>query len=161
MITMMYPEPAGRSADFQICCIAGFPTCGCTGIQRPSAFAPCRLGSRRYSRLGSLRYVSAAGAVEWLPNHKAGRQDSDGNRPRTTMRVQGIDKGCTRVVQGISKGTTPSQYLRNTGAPRWQHPCCTLTMPFSFRQSAPPPILRHRALHQPWASLDFHYGGLV
>src|ERR1022692_413387 len=114
MITMMYPEPAGRSADFQICCIAGFPTCGCTGIQRPSASAPCRLGSRRYSRLGSLRYVSAAGAVEWLPNHKADRQDSDGNRPRTTMRVQGIDKGCTRVVQGISKGTTPSQYRSST-----------------------------------------------
>src|ERR1035441_7032163 len=109
---MIYPEPAGRSADFQICYIAGFPTCGCTGTQRPPAFAPCRLGSRRYSRLGSLRYVSAARAVEWLPNHKAGRQDSDGNRPRSTMRVQGIDKGCTRVVQGIYKGTKTSDRKR-------------------------------------------------
>src|ERR1035441_8521410 len=36
-------------------------------------------------------------------------------------RVQGIDKGCTRVVQGINKGTSRSQYRITTGAIPKQH----------------------------------------
>jgi len=46
-----------RSADFQVCCIAGFQTC------EPSEYAtipaPSRLRSRRHSRFGNLRYKLA------------------------------------------------------------------------------------------------------
>jgi hypothetical protein len=47
-----------RTADFQVCCIAGFQT------RRPSVspmcprtITPSRFGNRRYSRLGNLRYA--------------------------------------------------------------------------------------------------------
>src|SRR5262249_21399907 len=39
------------SADFQVCCIAGFQTC-----ERHEYTEACRLGNRRYSRFGNLRY---------------------------------------------------------------------------------------------------------
>jgi hypothetical protein len=51
-------EPRSCSADFQVCCIAGFQT------RRPyepsntrDYAAPGRFGNRRYSRFGNLRYV--------------------------------------------------------------------------------------------------------
>jgi hypothetical protein len=47
-------EPRNRSADFQVCCIAGFQT------RRPHAITTRRrLGHRRYSRFGNLRYLVA------------------------------------------------------------------------------------------------------
>jgi hypothetical protein len=44
------------SADFRVCCIAGFQT-----RRRHAMATPCRFGNRRYSRFGNLRY--AAGRV--------------------------------------------------------------------------------------------------
>ena len=52
----------GRSADFQISCIAGFQT-GCRSARR----GVCGLGNPRYRRLGSLRY----GPPARLPVHPA------------------------------------------------------------------------------------------
>ena len=45
------------SADYQVCCIAGFQT-----RERRSVSTPCRFGNRRYSRFGNLRYASFARA---------------------------------------------------------------------------------------------------
>jgi len=51
------------SADFQVCCIAGFQTC-----ERPGGSMPCRFGNRRPPnvglaiRLGNLRYLGFARA---------------------------------------------------------------------------------------------------
>ena len=45
------------SAGFPACCIAGFPTRErWNNSGRRESPLPCRLGSRRYSRLGNLRY---------------------------------------------------------------------------------------------------------
>jgi hypothetical protein len=52
---------ASRSADFQVCCVAGFQTRGACEVwawgELPTAR---RLGSRRYSRFGNLRYRAIA-----------------------------------------------------------------------------------------------------
>src|ERR1022692_1532836 len=61
---------------------------------------------------------SARGSVET----PVGYRNPGGSRKD----VQGIDKGCTRVVQGILKGTKPSQRLLNTEA-----------APEQYRASAP------------------------
>ena len=55
-----------RSADFQVCCSAGFQTRRATEL-----FAPCRLGSRRYSRFGNLRYLEVvAGQLRLIFCHE-------------------------------------------------------------------------------------------
>jgi hypothetical protein len=41
-----------RSGDGQVCCVADFQICG-----SPAMAASCRLGSRRHSRFGNLRYA--------------------------------------------------------------------------------------------------------
>src|SRR5512139_4007865 len=48
------------SADFQVCRIASFQTCAVRILENP---ALCRLGSRRYSRFGNLRYCWATRPV--------------------------------------------------------------------------------------------------
>src|SRR5580700_9310615 len=66
------PEPAqGRSADFQICRIAGFETCAASaGTKPPLVSEPCRFGNRRYSGFGNLRYGSVHGkapsSIAWV-----------------------------------------------------------------------------------------------
>src|SRR5439155_13205596 len=55
-----------RSAGFRTCCIAGFqtrrrPNCRCA----QSIFKLCRLGSRRYSRFGNLRYACSCEEVSF------------------------------------------------------------------------------------------------
>ena len=62
----------GCSADCLVCCFAGCLTCEGFPVQGwsfcygdPSGKCwPCRLGSRRYSRLGSLRYGGGRGRWE-------------------------------------------------------------------------------------------------
>src|SRR5581483_10655181 len=53
----------GGSADFQVCCIAGFQT---RWLDEPSgapeASTRCRFGNRRYGRFGNLRYKWKLGA---------------------------------------------------------------------------------------------------
>ena len=44
-----------RATDFQVCCLAGFQTCGGLAFSEPSRF-----GNRRYSRFGNLRYTGFA-----------------------------------------------------------------------------------------------------
>src|SRR5688572_21803335 len=65
------------SADFQVCCIAGFQT-GCAFAVR----LPCRLGSQRYSRLENLRYRFAQAAETLM----AGSTDEHGFRRCCSMR---------------------------------------------------------------------------
>src|SRR5882724_338773 len=48
-----------RSADFQVCCIAGFQTRLALGSSTREKTEPCRFGNRRYSRFGNLRYPTA------------------------------------------------------------------------------------------------------
>ena len=57
------PRTASRSADFQVCCVAGFQTRWPSGHRtrsrqptRHSLRRPCRFGNRRNSRFGNLRY---------------------------------------------------------------------------------------------------------
>ena len=50
-------RPRDGSAGFPACCIAGFQTCErSNNSHRYELPMPCRLGSRRYSRFGNLRY---------------------------------------------------------------------------------------------------------
>ena len=52
------------SAGFQACCVAGFQTCVRRNISAPSrGRTPRRLGSRRHSRFGNLRYRRGASRI--------------------------------------------------------------------------------------------------
>jgi len=52
------------SADFQVCCIAGFQT------RQPHAVdTPRRFGNRRYSRFGTLRYDKVLPSPQTLCSH--------------------------------------------------------------------------------------------
>ena len=54
---MTYSEPAGRSADFQICRIADFQVGGVQRCVRIESQCIRRFGNLRYGRFGNPRYV--------------------------------------------------------------------------------------------------------
>ena len=54
----MGEDAQGRTADFPVCCVAGLPACEPSALPACLGLAtPCRFVNRRYSRLGSLRYL--------------------------------------------------------------------------------------------------------
>ena len=79
-------RPGKGSAGFRACCIAGFPTRErWNNSRRSESPLPCRLGSRRYSRLGNLRYAE--------------------RRFHLGIRVKAVATCCERSASGLASPT--------------------------------------------------------
>ena len=104
---------ASRSADFQICCIAGFQTrWRLESFTRPDSSTPCRFGNRRYSRLGSLRYVRQQHI--FLPAARVSTWNSERLCPIATT----IPSNPTRANPGASAWDKPAHAAEDTIFPR-------------------------------------------
>ncbi len=95
--TRMWRSRSRSSADFSVCCIAGFSTCWAGNFNTLRIFTLSRSGNRRYSRLGNLRYEFSASRKIFDRSSVAGR----GSLTRSNL----TGKRCFQLLNGSAKAT--------------------------------------------------------